>query len=107
MNTYRYKVDFSDVKHFIEIHEVLKRDLDFPDYYGGNLDALWDCITDQLLSGITYIEIFNIKHIAKFSNYDVKLKDVFKEAKHAYNGKYSDNFFVTIVREDGTREEIT
>lgn len=106
MNIYRYKVDFSDVKHFIEIHEVLKRDLDFPDYYGGNLDALWDCITDQLLSGITYIEIFNIKHIAKFNNYDVKLKDLFKEAKHAYDDKYSDNFFVTIVREDGTREEI-
>ena len=47
-NTYRYKVDFKDVKHFYEIHEVLKRDLDFPDDYGGNLDALWDCLTDML-----------------------------------------------------------
>ena len=44
----QYIVDFSKVKHYIEIHEVLKRDLDFPDYYGGNTDALWDCLTDML-----------------------------------------------------------
>ena len=61
MDIYRYKVDFSNVKHFIDIHEILKRDLDFPDYYGGNLDALWDCLTDQLLSGITYIEFYNTR----------------------------------------------
>ena len=36
----KYTVDFSKVKYYIEIHEVLKRDLDFPDYYGGNPDAL-------------------------------------------------------------------
>lgn len=42
LDTYKYKVDFSEVQHYIEIHEILKRDLDFPDYYGGNLDALWD-----------------------------------------------------------------
>ena len=39
----KYSVDFSKVKYYIEIHEVLKRDLDFPDYYGMNLDALYDC----------------------------------------------------------------
>jgi ribonuclease inhibitor len=47
LKTYKYKVDFSEVKHFIEIHEVLKRDLELPDYYGGNTDALWDCLTDM------------------------------------------------------------
>ena len=44
----KYTVNFSKVKYYIEIHEVLKRDLDFPDYYGGNTDALWDCLTDML-----------------------------------------------------------
>ena len=63
-NTYRYKVDFKDVKHFYEIHEVLKRDLDFPDDYGGNLDALWDCLTD-MLGGINYIEIHGFDIIEK------------------------------------------
>lgn len=45
---HKYRVDFSDVEYFIQIHEALMRDLDFPDYYGGNLDALWDCLTDIL-----------------------------------------------------------
>ena len=27
------------------IHDYLKRKLGLPDYYGGNLDALYDCLT--------------------------------------------------------------
>jgi len=26
-------------------HDYLKRKLSLPDYYGNNLDALWDCLT--------------------------------------------------------------
>ena len=107
LDTYRYKVDFREVKYYIEIHEVLKHDLEFPDYYGGNLDALWDCLTDQLLSGITYIEFYNSEKIAnKFSNSWQGIIEIFKKTKHAYNDKYSDRFFVTIVHKDGSREEI-
>lgn len=29
------------------IHEYLKELLDFPDYYGNNLDALYDCLCDM------------------------------------------------------------
>lgn len=29
------------------LHEALKRALSFPDYYGGNLDALHDMLTEQ------------------------------------------------------------
>ena len=78
----------------------------FPDYYGGNLSAFWDCITDQLLSGLTYIEIFNLDKIKRFNNYDERLINILRECKHTYGNKYSENFFVTIVHEDGTREEI-
>lgn len=28
-----------------ETHAYLKRKLDLPDYYGNNLDALWDCLS--------------------------------------------------------------
>ena len=28
------------------VHEYLKEMLDFPEYYGKNLDALFDCLTD-------------------------------------------------------------
>ena len=60
----KYTVDFSKVKYYIEIHEVLKRDLDFPDYYGGNTDALWDCLTD-MLGDPSYIELFAFEEVQK------------------------------------------
>ena len=28
-----------------ELHAQLKEKLELPDYYGANLDALWDCLT--------------------------------------------------------------
>lgn len=106
LDTYKYKVDFSKVEYYIEIHEVLKHDLDFPDYYGGNLDALWDCLTDMLCD-ISFIEICNFEKIAKKYHEEWRnIIKIFKETKHAYNDKYSDRFFVTIVHNDGTCEEI-
>ena len=30
-------------------HLLLKELFDFPDYYGKNLDAFWDCITDYAI----------------------------------------------------------
>ena len=29
-----------------ELHSYLKKKMKFPDYYGENLDALFDCLTD-------------------------------------------------------------
>ena len=39
-------VDLSGVKTAEELHEALKEAFEFPEYYGGNLDALHDCLTD-------------------------------------------------------------
>ena len=107
LDTYKYKVDFSEVKYYAEIHEVLKRDLDFPDYYGGHLDALFDCLTDQLLSGRTYIEIFGFERIEKsFADEWQGIVEVLQDTKHAYGDKYTDRFFVTLIHDDGRREDI-
>ena len=106
LDTYRYKVDFGKVEYYIEIHEVLKRDLEFPDYYGGDLDALWDCLTD-MLGDISIIEIYNSEVISKkYPDEWHGIIEILKETKHAYGDKYSDRFFVTIVHQDGTRKEI-
>ena len=39
-----------------ELHDTLQSQLDLPEYYGRNLDALYDCLTD--LHQPTQIEIF-------------------------------------------------
>lgn len=106
LKTYRYKIDFGSVKYFSEIHEVLKHNLSFPDYYGGTTDALFDCLTD-MLGGINYIEIYGFENIQSlFPEEAQDVYDVFYGAKHAYGDKYSDRFFVTLIRADGTRENL-
>lgn len=37
-------LDFSRIKTYRELHEHFKTVFDLPDYYGRNLDALWDCL---------------------------------------------------------------
>ena len=38
-------IDCTTVASMAEIHEILARELDFPEWYGKNLDALHDCLT--------------------------------------------------------------
>ena len=44
MNNITLKLDKFNTKK--ELHSYLKKKLKFPDYYGENLDALFDCLTD-------------------------------------------------------------
>lgn len=37
-------LDLTDCKYLCEIHQRIKKALNFPDYYGENWDAFWDCI---------------------------------------------------------------
>lgn len=106
LDTYRYKVDFQGVRYYIEIHEVLKRDLNLPDYYGGNTDALWDCLTD-MLGDPSYIEIYGFENVEKQykSEWDSIIR-TFKDAKHAYENKYADKFIVRLIHKNGKVEEI-
>ena len=38
------ELDFSNYHSIEDLHEALKSAFRFPDYYGANLDALWDCM---------------------------------------------------------------
>jgi ribonuclease inhibitor len=37
-----------DFKTKADFHKILKERLNLPNYYGSNLDALWDCITTDV-----------------------------------------------------------
>lgn len=39
-------IDGNSVTSMEDIHASLARQLEFPEWYGGNLDALHDCLTD-------------------------------------------------------------
>lgn len=41
------RIDFREFDTKKELHLYLKEQCQFPDYYGCNLDALYDCLTEQ------------------------------------------------------------
>ena len=51
-------LDFSDCKYISQVHKKLKETLKFPDYYGENLDALWDCMRDYVSNVHVYVKGF-------------------------------------------------
>ncbi len=56
-------------------HNYLKEQLHLPEYYGKNLDALYDCLTDLWETDIEFINIDNAP-----GSYFQKVLAVFQEA---------------------------
>ena len=42
----KHIIDLSPIASAKDLHNALARELDFPDWYGHNLDALYDCLTE-------------------------------------------------------------
>lgn len=61
------------------LHSALARSLDFPDWYGRNLDALYDCLTD--LAEEAEIRIRNEKALTEhLGSYAAALEKVIRMA---------------------------
>ena len=99
-----YIIDFSNVKYYMEIHEIIKEALDFPDYYGKNWDAFWDCLTD-MVGRQTNIEIYGFDTLQQKFSEDANLFiEIIKEFKHYLNDKYAHEITIRII--DGNTEQI-
>ena len=87
----KYILDFSDVKTWVDIHSIIEKEFDFPDYYGANWDAFWDCITDFIDSRGLDIEIIGLDKIYNEFKEDVDIFiKILKRLKHIYNDKYAE-----------------
>ena len=104
MKEKKYIVDFTEVKNYWEVHAVLKESLDFPDYYGCNWSAFWDCLTD-MYGDYMCIEIIGLENIRKkFDGFADKMIEILKRFKHYNNDLFSDEIRIEIV--DGDKREI-
>lgn len=61
------------------VQEYLALELDFPEYYGKNLDALYDCLTD--IGDDTCIGVFGDDEDQKTGTYLKKVKKVMRDAE--------------------------
>jgi len=77
-------IDFTSVKHPHQVHEIISKTLDFPEWYGKNLPALWDLL-------VRYIELFEIhlKGVNDIPEYMQpfmqKIVEIFQRAETRYN----------------------
>lgn len=67
-------LDARQMEHRKEAHAYLREQLQFPEYYGNNLDALYDCLTDLNDVQITFT------HVEEAGEYFSKVSRVFGDA---------------------------
>ena len=93
-------IDFTNVNHYLEIHFIIKKALDFPDYYGCNWSAFWDCLTDMYGDPI-HIEIVGLDVIERnFDDSASKILEILRRFKHFNNDLFSEQIKIEIVSGD-------
>ena len=75
-----------------ELHNTLKLKLDLPDYYGNNLDALWDCLTGWVDLPLTIKWINFNKSKLYLGEYAEKTRDIFQDAQNELQ-----DFYIEII----------
>lgn len=99
-----YIVNFNGVHQYEEIHRALKEGLDFPNYYGENLDALWDCLTETVGNNVRIV-LKNYQDVEKANEeYANQILEVFKDSKVFADKLYSGT--IIIVERNGVESEI-
>ena len=74
------------IKTVDDFHLEIREKLKFPEYYGENLDALWDCLTSWI--DLPVILIWSYADISKANLGDEfdRIKDVLSSAEREIDG---------------------
>ncbi len=80
INMTMVQLDGKKMNSIEQAHKYISEKLQFPDYYGENLDALWDMLGE--IFEPTVIELINAKDLKKNLGQDAEsLIDVFLDAE--------------------------
>lgn len=82
------EIDFSHCKYPMDFHTEIKEKLELPEWYGNNLDALWDMLTGYIETPINITVIFepNTDSAKELEESVLKIVEIFKEAAQEDSG---------------------
>jgi len=91
MNMKKVQLDGAACRSQEELHDQLKKVLHLPDYYGKNLDALWDCLTGEVTLPVelTWVNFQTSKDT--LGDYAESLRQLFQEAEEELKGQFQLN----------------
>ena len=75
-------VDFSGCKYPLDLHNKVREALELPEWYGNNLDALWDMLTGFIETPINITAVYKpeTKYAEGLRESVIKIIEVFREA---------------------------
>ena len=79
-------IDVSGIMDEETFHEYVSKKLNFPGYYGYNLDAFWDCITDDDQSSMP--KTLKVEGLSALKVFLPKLHDGFVECLRDYEKEF-------------------
>lgn len=88
-------LDFGDIKTVMQLHQYLKEVFVLPDYYGNNMDALWDCLS-CCYDESTTIELRNLDMLKK------RLKQTTQTMLEVFQDLHDEDGVVIQIAEENT-----
>ena len=77
MELREYEVNFEGIDSSSKVHDYFSEVFEFPQWYGRNLDALYDCLTSMPPCKISLV---NVEYLYRLGEYADKVLDVFRDA---------------------------
>jgi ribonuclease inhibitor len=74
------------IKTIEDFHREIKSVLELPDYYGSNLDALWDCLTGWVKTPVTLVWKDFDASVTNIGDYANKALSIFRDAEERGEG---------------------
>ncbi|KMQ16263.1 barstar family protein [Bacillus mycoides] len=74
------------------LHKILKDQLDLPDYYGENADALWDCLTGWIDTPVKIEWEFFRESKKMLGSYADLILETFQDAQK----KMPDEYYIVV-----------
>jgi RNAse (barnase) inhibitor barstar len=91
----KISLDLTDCKYIRDFHERIRVALDFPEWYGANLDALWDLLSEPCFMEVSVVGADTMSK--ELREYFPKIIKVFEDVKITQK-KYGCSFEYKILR---------